>query len=297
MPASDLETYESLNLNLPSLPERSRLYHLEPIAIGSGYVEGLISYVCRLAEAHCVSPGVLTKQEILPSLRKTYTVGSKEVHRVLEDGNLVSVFSFSKPVINKNPNEQGFWAWQYIEGLQPLTLWKNLQALTIPERKTIPKRKEHRAKTNKSIKIARDLRAWCPECFQKWRSKNQVIYEPLLWSIAAVAVCPDHCQPLQSHCPYCKRTQRPITGKMQVARCSQCSKWLDIRADEDLEEKYCIDSEIGWHLWVVEKVMEVLTVAPENSTLVWNVPEVLESESASCSIKLTQWQFLKAFGH
>ena len=56
MPASDLEPYESWNLDLPLLPKRSRLYHLEPIAIGTTYVEGLISYVCRLAEAHCVSP-------------------------------------------------------------------------------------------------------------------------------------------------------------------------------------------------------------------------------------------------
>lgn len=75
MPASDLETYGSWNLDLPLFPERSRLYHLEPIAIGTAHVEGLISYVCRLAEAHCVSPGILTKQEILPSLRKIYTVG------------------------------------------------------------------------------------------------------------------------------------------------------------------------------------------------------------------------------
>jgi len=57
MLASDLEAYESWNLVPPLLPKRSRLYHLEPIAIGTAYIEGLISYVCRLAEDHCVSPG------------------------------------------------------------------------------------------------------------------------------------------------------------------------------------------------------------------------------------------------
>ena len=132
MTVSDLEIYGSWELDLPPLPKRSRLYYLEPISISTAQVEGLISYVCRLAEAHCVSPGVLTQQEILPSLRKRYTVSFKEIHEVQEDRNVVSISSFPKPVHNTNPNEQGFGAWQYIEGLQPLTLQKNLQLLTIP---------------------------------------------------------------------------------------------------------------------------------------------------------------------
>ena len=256
MPVSDLEIYESWNVDLPLLPERSRLYHLEPIASGTAYVEGLISYLCRLAEAHCVSPGILTKQEILPSLRKAYTVGAREIHEVREDGNSVSVSSFPKPVDNKNPNEQGFEAWQYVEGLQPLTLRENLQTLIIPRwvQQIVPVDSRH--------EIAQNLRAWCPECFQQWRDTNQVIYEPLLWSIAAVIICPHHRQPLQSRCPHCKRTQRPITGRMQVARCSQCLNWLDVRSDEDLEAENQINSEIEWHLWVAERVMEVLAVTP-----------------------------------
>jgi len=300
MPASDLETYGSWNLDLPLFPERSRLYYLEPIAIGTAHVEGLISYVCRLAEAHCVSPGILTKQEILPSLRKIYTVGPKEIHEVRGDGNVVSISSSSKPANNRNPNEQGFWAWQYIEGLQPLTLWRNLQALTIP------RWAEQIAQVDQKIKIARDLRAWCPECFQQWRNINQIIYEPLLWSIAAVTVCPYHRQPLQSRCPHCKKTQRPITGKMQIARCSQCLNWLDIRSDGDLEAEYQIKTEIEWHLWVVESVMEVLVVTPKTLTLetrervacvLRENQESLKTDSVSCPIKRAQWQFLKAFVH
>lgn len=301
MSANDLETYESWNLDLPLLPNRSRLYHLEPIAVGTAYVEGLISYLCRLAEAHCVSPATLTKQEILPSLRKIYTVGSREVHKAQGDGDLVSVSSFSKPVSNKNPNEQGFWAWQYIEGLQPLTLRKNLQTLTIP------RWVEQISKVDRGIEIARDLRAWCPECFQQWRNTNQVIYEPLLWAIAAVTVCPYHFLPLQYRCPHCQKTQRPITGKMQVARCSQCSNWLDVRMDEDLETKCQIESVLEWHLWVAERVMEVLAVMP-------NTPTLKTKEMISCVLsgntkaperasenrlttKVIQWKLLKVFVH
>ena len=298
MPVSDLETYTSWGLALPPVPKRSRLYHLEPIAIGTGHVEGLISYVCRLAEAHCVSPGVLTQQEILPSVRKTNTVGSQEIHEVRRDGNVVSISSFSKPVHNKNPNEQGFWAWQYVEGLQPLTLQENLQLLTIP------RWKEPTSRVDRGIEIARDLRAWCPECFQQWRSTDQLTYEPLLWSIAAVTVCPFHHQPLQSRCPHCKKTQRPITGRMQVARCSQCMNWLDVRLDEGLEAEHQIRTDLEWHLWVAGRVTEVLAVMPDTphlktkemiSYVLFDSRKSLEAASANCLVKRTQWQLLKAF--
>jgi hypothetical protein len=259
MPVSHLETYETWNLDLPLLPDRSRLYHLEPIAIGTAYVEGLISYICRLAEAHCVSPGVLTNQEILPGLRRIYAIGSREVYKVQKDGNVASVSSFPKPVNNKNPNEQGFWAWQYIEGLQPLVLRENLQMLTIP------RWVEQVALVNKRIEITRDLRAWCPECFQQWRSSSQTIYEPLLWSFSAVTVCPCHHLPLQSCCPHCKKTQRPITGRMQVARCSQCLDWLDVKSNQDLEGEQQIKPDLEWHLWVAERIMEILEIMPNTS--------------------------------
>uniref|UniRef100_B8HXB8 TniQ domain-containing protein n=1 Tax=Cyanothece sp. (strain PCC 7425 / ATCC 29141) TaxID=395961 RepID=B8HXB8_CYAP4 len=297
MPANDLEIYESWNLDLPLLPNRSRLYHLKPIAIGDAYVEGLISYVCRLAEAHCVSPGVLTKQEILPSLRKVYNVGSREVHEVRRDESLVSISSFPKPESNKNPNEPGFWAWQYIEGLQPLTLRENLEALTIPNwKKQIPQ--------VTGIEVARELRAWCPECFQQWRKTNQIIYEPMLWSIALVTVCPYHYLPLQTRCPYCKKTQRPITGKMQVARCSECLEWLGIQPSEDSELEIKIKSEVEWHHWVAEKVMEILVF--KDYTLTANAITIaapitkekyfqLESSLINCPIKYAQQQFLKLF--
>jgi hypothetical protein len=35
MTVNDLEIYDSWELDLPPLPKRSKLYHLEPIAIGT----------------------------------------------------------------------------------------------------------------------------------------------------------------------------------------------------------------------------------------------------------------------
>ena len=93
---------------------------------------------------------------------------------------------------------------------------------------------------------------------------------------------------------------------MQIARCSQCLNWLDIRSDGDLEAEYQIKTEIEWHLWVVESVMEVLVVTPKTLTLetrervacvLRENQESLKTDSASCPIKRAQWQFLKAFVH
>ncbi|NJN92535.1 MAG: TniQ family protein [Leptolyngbyaceae cyanobacterium SL_5_14] len=297
MVANSLDIYDSWSLDLPLLPERSRLYHLEPIAVGTSCVEGLISYICRLAEAHHVSPGILNKQEILPSLRKTYTIGSREIHEIRRDGDSISVSSFPKPINNRNPNEQGFWAWQYVEGLQPLTLRENLKVLTIP------RWTEQAAQSNRKVEIARDLRAWCPECFQQWRTNNQLIYEPLLWSIAAVTVCPIHRKPLQLRCPHCRKTQRPITDVMQVGRCSQCLSWLDVRADRDLEAERLAESEMEWHLRVAEIAMEILKSTPDalpknvsrKAASVLHDQEASETQVVSCPVKSVQQQFLKVF--
>ena len=47
-------------------PPRSRLYHLEPIGIGTPEVESLSSYLNRLAQAHCVTVNTLIAHELLP---------------------------------------------------------------------------------------------------------------------------------------------------------------------------------------------------------------------------------------
>ncbi|GEM_PF-5397605 len=58
MLANALETYESWDLKKLAIPSRSRLYQLEPIGIGTPYVESLTGYISRLAEApQCESRG------------------------------------------------------------------------------------------------------------------------------------------------------------------------------------------------------------------------------------------------
>jgi hypothetical protein len=53
-------------LALPSIPPRTRLCSLEPIGVGTPFVESLVSYLTRLADTHCVAPVNLTFEVILP---------------------------------------------------------------------------------------------------------------------------------------------------------------------------------------------------------------------------------------
>ena len=192
------------------MPRRSRLYHLEPIGVGTPYVESLTGYICRLALAHCVSPRTLIRYEILPiSNRRAEkqpcvdTILSVEFAVNINSGNLVT----------RN----------YIQGLEALTLKANLQSLTMLAWKW-----KNLARTGDPI---RPLRAWCPICYQIWHNAGATVYEPLLWSIVTVSICPRHYKPLQLLCPHCGQRQGLITGKMRPGYCSKCQQWLGYIVD------------------------------------------------------------------
>jgi len=51
--------YDAWDTSPLVLPRPTRLYSLAPIGVGTPMVESLTGYVVRLAEAHCVSAGLL----------------------------------------------------------------------------------------------------------------------------------------------------------------------------------------------------------------------------------------------
>jgi len=63
-----LTCYPDCDLTRPDVPPRSRLYGLALQGIGTPLVEGLLSYVIRLSDAHAVTPAMLITHEVLPSL-------------------------------------------------------------------------------------------------------------------------------------------------------------------------------------------------------------------------------------
>lgn len=76
-------------------------------------------------------------------------------------------------------------------------------------------------------KLARTHRAWCPACLHEFARRGDLVYEPLVWRVEEVAVCPTHRVRLESECPHCGRGRQPsFAAYTRVGCCRKCSKWL-----------------------------------------------------------------------
>lgn len=108
--------------------------------------------------------------------------------------------------------------------------------------------------------LLRSVRAWCPVHYEQWQSNNQIVYEPLVWAIGAVKVCPLHHQHLITECPHCQRSNRLLDWKSQPRYCSRCQKWLG-----SLHNTVCSNMSPVEHrmvIWVATTVKDLLAVAP-----------------------------------
>ncbi len=219
------------------LPERSRLHHLPPVGIGTPFVESLTSYIVRLAESHSVLPGTLMSREIVPLVPKVY-----------RSTNLFSTRNLTGAL-----NGTGTMALDLLQALEILTLHNDLHFLTlITWTNVLPQRK-----------LLRPIRAWCSACYEEWRSTQQVIYEPLIWSIEEVTVCPHHWKRLHLQCPHCNHQLPPLAPRSGSGHCSNCLKWLGISSNsEPFDCKPLGEEELLWQIFVSASIGELLAAAP-----------------------------------
>lgn len=241
MLANGLTTYESWDLKKVSIPSRSQLYQLEPVGIGTPLVESLTGYISRLAEAHCVTPKVLISRKLVSFIPKTYRTT-----------NFFEMRSLTGAL-----NGIGTMAFDLVTVLESMTLCSDLHFLTLLTWANVfPQRK-----------LLRSRRAWCPYCYEEWySSKNQVIYEPLIWFFEVVTVCHRHNQALCLQCPYCKRTLPPLASYSRSGYCPYCLKWLGITANYPSSDNIRpTKEEIMWQAWVIDSLGELLAVSPRLS--------------------------------
>lgn len=222
------------------MPPRSCLHHLEPIGVGTQMVESLTSYVTRLAHSHGVFISTLISRTINPLLKQTFIKDSTS--RGLEP-----FFNCSHAL-----NGYGTIATDFVEALNQLTLSNKLEFLTLIPFANILVTKG----------LLRRYKAWCPICYQQWKQNQQVIYDPLLWSLNDVKVCLIHQHPLVQNCLYCHRQLPWLNWKSSLGYCSQCSQWLG---------GYSNTSVITQERWIAETLGELLANAQQ-------LPSVLTQE-------------------
>lgn len=192
------------NLLGKNFAARSPLYSMEPMGVGTAVVESLTSYVARLAQAHGVSTATLVNRVLVPALNKAY------LSRAAERGG--SRFYDRSSSLNGT----GSTAYEVAEVLNLLTGRTDLTKLTLLTwDKLVSSRDLQRTRT-----------AWCPTCLEHFLSEGDTVYEPLLWSLQSVRICPVHGDELVEVCKHCNRTSPLLTRRSRTGHCSRCHGWL-----------------------------------------------------------------------
>jgi TniQ len=207
-------TFAAWESTWPRLPARTRLFNLEPIGLGTPYVESLTSYISRLAAEHHVAPWVLVSRDIAPRMSRK-TLGEPNGHTDLYAATSASL------------NGVCASAAEAVAAMEELTGRSDVSELTML-------RYRHVLPPNGLVSR---YQAWCPVCLEEWQVKGKRIYEPLFWAMKDTAVCPDHFVPLHSQCPKCGKLHSPLTWYSKPGHCPRCKSWLGYNAFVDFYNK------------------------------------------------------------
>lgn len=223
------------NIYDKNFPERSKLYNIEPIGIGTSMVESLTSYITRLSHAHNVTVKNMLQFVIFPMLQK-----NKPLYLSINNYR----YSFSR-----NINGTDLTTLDFINALEKLTSRNDLSYLTLISWKGIA--------TEKSIG---NHKKWCPHCLNAMQRENTSAYQPLLWNLRDVTICPLHNTPLERKCPKCDKLQLRLSYKGNIANCQSCKTWLGGNTNFSKHSEEKINE---FTMWVAESCGELLKVTPK----------------------------------
>lgn len=205
-------THQEFSIDHLEMKPRSRLFQPTLIGAGTKDVEGLISYIVRIAAAHSVSPTRL--------LRKIYAVENPEIAEFLYP----SFFNQYSSTVNG----LGKYAELFVAHTESLTGAKVLALSTLlPLSDLLP---------STGCGLLSDTPKWCPECIQEMLITHNDSYRPLIWSLKFYRACTKHKQPLIDICLHCDRVQPFIPRYPDLSRCAYCYQGLNVRKPgEDFE--------------------------------------------------------------
>jgi TniQ len=203
--------------------------------------------MCRLATAHFLSFGSLYEFILVPNLNKTYLTTPSHLSPA---STLVGSFRNR----SKGINGIGKIAREWLELIETLTLRRDLRFLTLT---TLSNVLCH-------WKLLRTFQAWCPECYEEMYQTKQIIYRPLIWTIAAVDICARHRRRLVDQCPHCHRQLLMLTRREEFGYCSRCGYWMGKQSDNQaIEGNRLSEVELDWQLFVASDVGELLSTLPD----------------------------------
>jgi hypothetical protein len=226
----------SLNpFHLSGLSPRNRLYGLVPCALTTIFQESLTSYLNRLGWRHHVSPRDLAAQEVVPSLSHEYP---KRQLAAFSRGPGMQI------------NGTGSIAQEWASELSRLTMRSDLHMLTLTFWIGDLSSRGH----------LRKVPAWCPTCYTEWAKQALPLYQPMLWMLQMVTICPRHKRGLEDRCQHCQKNQSVIARKTHPGHCTQCDAWLG--ATSYGTDALSLDREaLHWQEWVIHALDELRLAA------------------------------------
>ncbi len=222
---------------MSNMPERSKLYSIEPCGLRTPHVESATGYIERLAHEHNLLTTTLLRQMLFPLVARQLGITAWD--------------KLSERQYCRHINGAGVTAEAGIHVLHSLTGRSDLRALTMLAWSPA---------LSDRIPL-RETEAWCPECYQEWRLRDSPIYIPLLWHISIVTVCVTHRRYLSSRCHHadCRRALPILAPRSRPGFCSRCFRWLG----HDEPEKSPSEEVLAEQQRIVTAVGELLAAAPD----------------------------------
>lgn len=263
MGKTQLSEFPWWHLTNVALPERSTLYAPAPMRVGTALGESLTSYLARLAEAHCVYPGVLLQQMLVPLMTELEAQRSETGEHPLwrRDGSGSHLINVTGPR-----------ARSVMSALEMLTLRTDLRGLSLT---ALTELLPIRGLTRKTL-------AWCPLCYEEWQASGQILYDPLLWMFREISTCTRHGVRLHTRCPHCARSLPHLTWCSQPGYCAFCSGALIIRQEDGVQTVAVDSHEFAWQQWVTHALgaavaqLPVMSVEPKRERIRKAVSDAVE---------------------
>jgi transcriptional regulator with XRE-family HTH domain len=218
-------------------PTRSPLYSQRPMGVGGPLVESLTGYFSRLASAHSLTVSALIDHEIFTAM--TSAVSNRRLRRRL--------FHASCFLLDGSESHTQQW----IDALEAATFQSHLRDLTLVQY----------AKLCGSSWLRRK-RVWCPRCYEEWHLNGNIVYEPLIWAIKIVSLCPLHNVSLVEACPHCHKAYAPLAGRSCPGYCGHCLGWLGDCSEIPAKVTDSGDPE-GYRFWCCQQIGLLVEASPQ----------------------------------
>ena len=182
--------FPQVDLRATPLPVRSTAYSLKPLAVGTGMVESLWSYLVRLADAHANRFHDLYWAVVAPLAKIVATPNTK-----------VAAVSLKGERANR-----------IVAAVEAATMRTGLVRTTLV-----------RAEEYSCVLVCvRSHRAWCAACLKT----DHVPHDRLLWNVGDVTHCSIHRTDLIERCPSCRRRQNFGAVGISIDCCAYCGASL-----------------------------------------------------------------------